>query len=122
MTGWFGVDLDGTLAEWHGDINAIGAPIPLMVERVKKWLAEGREVRIVTARVAGTERTNPEGIVDSIEFANKQRHMIMEWCMVVFDRVIPVTAEKDFGMIMLWDDRCVSVETNTGRRTDGKQE
>ena len=51
--GWIGVDLDGTLAEyngWQGPAN-IGAPIPAMVERVKAWLEEGRDVRIFTARV-----------------------------------------------------------------------
>lgn len=44
--GWIGVDLDGTLAEYHGwDDGRIGAPIPKMVQRVKQWLAEGKEVR-----------------------------------------------------------------------------
>ena len=51
--GWIGVDLDGTLAEYHGwhDDGRIGKPILPMVARVKKWLAEGKEVRIVTERV-----------------------------------------------------------------------
>ena len=36
-SGWIGVDLDGTLAEYHGwkGSEHIGPPIPLMVERVK---------------------------------------------------------------------------------------
>lgn len=37
MSGWIGVDLDGTLAfydSWRG-IDHIGAPIPLMLQRVK---------------------------------------------------------------------------------------
>ena len=34
----------------------VGEPIPLMLERVKKWLSEGIEVRIVTARVASTSQ------------------------------------------------------------------
>ena len=52
QSGWIGVDLDGTLAKygsWNG--GQIGDPIPLMVERVKQWIAEGVEVRIFTARV-----------------------------------------------------------------------
>jgi hypothetical protein len=50
--GWIGVDLDGTLAhysEWKGP-DSIGEPVPLMLARVKEWLAKGLEVRIVTAR------------------------------------------------------------------------
>jgi hypothetical protein len=54
MPGWIGVDLDGTLAQygkWAG-IYYIGKPIPLMMARVKKWLAQGKDIRIFTARVA----------------------------------------------------------------------
>jgi hypothetical protein len=54
--GWIGVDLDGTLAfhgEWLGH-TYIGKPVPLMLDRVKQWLSQGTEVRIVTARVAST--------------------------------------------------------------------
>jgi len=50
--GWIGVDLDGTLAVhmgvWDG---SIGPPIYPMVDRVRRWIKEGREVRIITARV-----------------------------------------------------------------------
>jgi hypothetical protein len=49
---WIGVDLDGTLAEytvWKGP-HHIGPPILVMLERVKRWLAAGVEVRIFTAR------------------------------------------------------------------------
>ena len=52
MRGWIGVDLDGTLAEYHGWNGSIGKPIAPMVDRVKRWLAEGVEVRIMTARVS----------------------------------------------------------------------
>lgn len=42
------VDFDRTLAthDHYDGPNRFGAPIPLMVERVKKWLAEGKEVRL----------------------------------------------------------------------------
>ncbi len=55
MAGWIGVDLDGTLAEYHGWVSEqhIGAPVPVMVERAKAWVARGVEVRIFTARIAG---------------------------------------------------------------------
>ena len=56
MKDWIGVDLDGTLAEYHGwNDGKIGEPIQLMVERVKRWLAEGKSVRIMTARVGVQE-------------------------------------------------------------------
>lgn len=76
-----------------------------MVERVKQWLADGMEVRIVTARVG-----NGQAAI----------FYIKQWCANVFGQVLPVTATKDFQMIELWDDRCVQVEKNTGRRMDGK--
>lgn len=99
--GWIGVDLDGCLAVyggWQGEEH-IGEPIPLMVDRVKQWLAEGRDVRIFTARAAN----NPQ----SIPYINK-------WSEKHLGQVLPVTSTKDYGMIALWDDRCTQVFPNTG--------
>lgn len=108
MNGWHGVDLDGTLAEDHGwfGVEHIGPPIPLTVTRVKQWLTDGEEVRIVTARMG---HPDPEKRVLG-------RHAIEQWCLEHLGQVIPVTNEKDFAMIDLWDDRAVQVEFNTGRR------
>ena len=107
MNGWIGVDLDGTLAEYHGwrGPEHIGAPIPAMVERVMAWLAEGREVRIFTARVAGGDGRD----VGEVDLAIKR------WCQEHIGAVLPVTNVKDYGMIELWDDRCVQVVPNTGQ-------
>jgi len=104
--GWIGVDLDGTLAifdGWKGP-KIIGEPIPLMVDRVKNWISEGIEVRILTARVS---TSNPQkiGAEDAIK----------EWCLKNIGKVLPITSEKDYGLIELWDDRCIRVESNTGR-------
>lgn len=106
--GWIGVDLDGTLAEYGGWQGAqhIGAPIPQMVERVKAWVREGREVRIFTARVS-------QGNLDA--YAD-----IREWCVRHIGVALPITAMKDYGMIELWDDRAVQVIPNTGQRADGR--
>src|SRR3990172_3027443 len=55
--GWIGVDLDGTTAfygAWVG--GGIGEPVPAMADRIRRWLAEGYDVRIVTARVADDGR------------------------------------------------------------------
>lgn len=100
--GWIGVDLDGTLAHydtWRGATH-VGKPIPAMVERVKQWLEEGKDVRIFTARVS-------DGLL-STEYA------IKEWCHKVFGQMLPVTNSKDYEMIELWDDRAVGVVMNTG--------
>lgn len=112
MSGWIGVDLDGTLArydEWRG-IEHIGEPIPLMVARVKRWLSEGREVRIFTARVGGLTG----------EDLDVAAATIFTWCAKHIGEVLPVTCMKDFGMVELWDDRAVSVGFNTGMRLDGR--
>lgn len=118
MSGWIGVDFDGTLATydtWKGpEAVHLGEPIVPMVERVKRWLAEGREVRIFTARVGECGETNPEGDTDDKGFADGQRANIQAWCMRHVGQALRVTATKDFGMIELWDDRAVQVRMNTG--------
>jgi hypothetical protein len=118
--GWIGVDLDGTLAEYHGFNNAlsIGAPIPKMVERVKLWLSEGRDVRIFTARVDGGSVAKTMGVDLSLVdiYADRERitRLIQDWCEEHIGIRLPVTCMKDYGMIELWDDRCVQVIKNTG--------
>jgi hypothetical protein len=112
MAGWIGVDLDGTLAEyhgWQGDCH-IGEPIPKMLERVKRWMDDGIEVRIVTARVHPSQPNIAERTSE-----------IIKWCCRHLKQPIPITCQKDFGMIELWDDRCVQVVPNTGERVDGKE-
>ena len=107
-SGWIGVDFDGTLAEYHGwDNGKIGAPIPMMVERVKGWIAEHKDVRIFTARVSLVGHT--------MQDVNMQRTAIQDWCLEHLGLPLPVTCEKDLGMVELWDDRCHPVELNTGR-------
>lgn len=107
ITPWIGIDLDGTLAHYEswGD-GSIGLPIAKMVAHVQRWLAEGKEVRIFTARVA------PIG--QSQVMADAERKKIDLWCVQHLGRTLDVTCQKDFGMIRLYDDRCVTVMTNTG--------
>lgn len=109
--GWIGVDFDGTLAvyeRWLG-VHHVGAPIPEMVERVKRWEADGWEVRILTARVA-VSATKPLRETDDAKKA------IDAWCLEVFGHTFVLTCRKDAAMIELWDDRAVAVERNTGRQ------
>jgi hypothetical protein len=97
---WIAVDLDGTLAEYHGwGDGKIGKPIPLMMNRVKEWLGEGNVVKIFTARVAFDDSQVPE---------------IHEWLEKHGLPKLEITAIKDYDMIELWDDRCVQVVPNTG--------
>lgn len=110
--GWIGVDLDGTLAEYHGWKGAehVGEPIPVMVERVKAWLAAGQEVRIFTARISHDCKQRR-----MLEAAIAQQ-AIMKWCQEHIGQALPVTCMKDFRMIELWDDRAIQVVKNTGER------
>jgi hypothetical protein len=113
-SGWIGVDLDGTLAKYVGwNEGVIGDPIPAMAERVREWLRAGKDVRIVTARVAAAFL--PRASDAARAEAADQCVRIMEWTERHFGRALPVTAVKDYGMIELWDDRAITVEMNTGR-------
>lgn len=124
MNGWIGVDFDGTLATYETWVSAghCGEPIAPMVERVKRWIAEGREVRIFTARVFPiTQLVEPDTIVsfhgrpsDRQIQAHEAIGAIQRWCQKVFGFILPITCVKDYGMIELWDDRAVQVRANTG--------
>jgi len=109
--GWIGVDLDGTLAFYGGwkGVTDIGEPIPAMLDRVKGWLSEGKTVKIFTARVHGHGAPLVGGgVEDAIT-------PIQNWCAKHVGQVLEITNVKDFGMVELWDDRCVQVIPNTGR-------
>ena len=109
-SGWIGVDLDGTLAFYDGwkGVDHIGAPIDPMVRRVKEWLAAGKRVKIFTARMHGHGMPLIGGGVEDVKTP------IEEWCQKHIGQVLEVTNVKDFGMIELWDDRAIQVESNTG--------
>lgn len=117
--GWIGVDLDGTLAHYDGwqGISHIGPPIELMLARVKHWISEGVEVRIVTARAF--RMLYPVGTAENAESVLVIEH-IHQWLESVGLPRLQVTCFKDFGMVELWDDRSVQVIPNTGLRADGK--
>lgn len=103
---WIGVDLDGTLAHYVGwNDGKIGEPVPLMVARVKQWLAEGIVVKVFTARVSEPDPAAREGAIKDIK----------EWCYMHIGEELEVTNCKDFAMTDLWDDRCHRVEPNTGK-------
>jgi hypothetical protein len=117
--GWIAIDLDGTLACYEGwvSVDYIGPPIPAMVARVKQWLAEGKDIRIFTARVDGgtvaLSMGNPEG--EKFRDREHVQAVIEAWCLRHLGQIVPITNTKDYGMIELWDDRCIQIEKNTGR-------
>jgi hypothetical protein len=115
---WIGVDLDGTLAEYHGwQLNGgVGRPIAPMIRRVKEWRKKGIEVRILTARVGvdpAAYSLESESYADD-SHAMQQRGIIEQWCLEHIGEVLPITAQKDFLMLQLWDDRAIRVRENVG--------
>lgn len=105
MSGWIGIDLDGTLAEdspgEEFDPSVIGAPVEAMVKMVKQFLQDGQSVKIFTARVSESDPI----IVETIN----------KWCLEHLGQILPATNVKDFKMRALYDDRAFRVERNTGR-------
>lgn len=119
-SGWYGVDLDGTLAEYHGweGPEHIGKPIPEMVERIKGWLEEGIEVKIFTARVTEAPlliRQHYKGR-EYFSAASLSRAVIQNWLEEIGLPRLEVTNVKDYAMLQLWDDRAIQVEHNSGKR------
>lgn len=102
--GWIGVDFDGTLATYAGNHAILGEPIPLMVNRVKFWLARGYAVKIFTARVSIKDETIRADIVTAME----------QWCVTHIGKKLEVTCVKDIYMTALYDDKAVQVVKNTG--------
>lgn len=99
---WIGVDLDGVLARstsWQG-YNHIGEPIPRMMRRIRRWLREGKIIKIFTSRAEiGKIGTQP----------------IRRWLRKHNLPQLEITSIKDSGMVELWDDLAVRVEENTGK-------
>ena len=77
-------------------------------ERVKQWLAEGKEVKIFTARAAIDQKCLVTG-----RFWQKHEiiEVIQNWTEKHLGQRLEVTATKDFRMIVLYDD---SLQTGRG--------
>lgn len=112
--GWIGVDFDGTLARDGGGTHSWlvddQPPVPAMVERVKRWLAEGKQVRIVTARANPVDCAEL-GVMDDFRAGLAS---IARWCQLHLGAVLPIVCSKDYQMLELWDDRAVQVVKNRG--------
>lgn len=97
------VDLDKTLARFHhfAGPSKIGPPEPAMVDRIRRDLADGKTVKIFTARVSG-------------DHSGTARNAIEAWTKRYFGQRLPVTNKKgqDIGTIL--DDHALHVVPNTG--------
>ncbi len=98
--GWIGVDMDGTLVKYdeRRGTDVIGDMLAPMLARVRAWLNEGIEVRLLTARA-----TDPT-----------LASFIKPWLREHNLPDLAVTNRKDRDLLQIWDDRGVRVETNTG--------
>lgn len=106
MPPWIGVEFDGTLASDTGgkDATRVGRPIGEMVHRVKGWLREGKEVRIVSPRVRKLHGSL----------------MLRVFCWEAFGRDLPITDRIDDEMAELWGSRCITVIPGTGQIPFGR--
>ncbi len=112
---WYGSDLDGTLAEYHTfeGLDKIGKPVGTddpdsALNTVKRWIAEGKDVRILSARISHDEKGDGKAAIEA-------------WTQQYLGKALPVTEKKDAKMVKLLDDRAVQVEENTGRLMGGRE-
>jgi GH24 family phage-related lysozyme (muramidase) len=94
------VDLDATLAHyshWKGPTK-IGKPVPKMVERIHKWIKDGKKVIIFTARA------NDKRSIQAIKKWLKENNL----------PALKITNIKTPDITEIWDDRAVPIEKNTG--------
>ena len=136
-TGWYGFDLDGTLAKYDGwkGIEHIGEPVKLMVDLIKRMHAEGKVVKILTARVAprANVETRPNPYLTDLDVRVSVGHdnaktyrdiygspnwtareFIMDWCLKNLGFLPEITHEKDHLMLECYDDRVKQVIPNEG--------
>lgn len=94
------LDLDGTLAEYHGwkGVDHIGKIIPRMAKRLSGWIAAGHKVVIYTARA------NDKGAIPYIKAYLKEHGF----------PPLEVTNIKRKEFTEFWDDRAIGIERNTG--------
>lgn len=106
MGKWIGVDLDGTLAQYHGNMGKrIGEPIAPMLEMVMALLASNIEVRIFTARASDAN----------------QLPAIKGWLNRHGLGHCAVTNVKDFDCHLIVDDRAARAIWNQGQHCQGCQ-
>jgi hydroxymethylpyrimidine pyrophosphatase-like HAD family hydrolase len=94
-------DLDGTLAKHQPgkfDKDKIGDPVPAMVDKVRRAIASGHEVRIFTARATDKANIPP----------------IKKWLKKHDLPALEITCNKCPEITDFWDDRARRVKRNVG--------
>ena len=95
------MDLDGSLAFYdkHSSVETVGDPVPAMMTLLKDMIDKGTRIKIFTARASDPD----------------QLPIIRKWLKIQGLPDLEITNVKDYSMVILYDDRCIQVETNTGR-------
>ena len=106
------VDFDGTLAEdtgWKG-FRHFGKPVPETIRKIRRWLEEGDEVIVHTARLSLSPNFDPKD-----ENLDKEgvRALVEDWCEKNIGKRLEVTNEKQ-GYGPQYDDWGCHVIKNTG--------
>lgn len=106
MQNWLAVDLDGTLAEYHGfqGVDHIGNPVPSVVEALKERYRQGWKIAIFTARLEDDDGTAESHIVK----------WLMHWDIPSHE----ITNKKRKVFREFWDDRAVQIIPNVGFEKD----
>lgn len=122
---WIGVGYEGVLVKRRPWFNDQDHAIPAMIDRVKGWLDEGRDIRIV-ANLEPLNRCVEPGALRImhgawVDNAKEERcwlyvASIRLFCVRHFNVVLPITNVIDAKMRCLWDCKCEQVEPDTGRR------
>ena len=106
---WYGFDIDGTIADNSAHtfgMGKIGKPVKPMCDLMKKLHAEGRRVKICTARLSdvGSDPSSQQAV----------KEHIWKWCDENLGFRPEITDRKDYEMECLYDDRAKQVVRNTG--------
>jgi len=107
------LDFDRSLAFYYGGkdaIKSVGAPIPAMVDKVKKWLDKGYKISIFTARVAPVGKYGPR----SDSFIREQEDMIRAFLKNSGLPEFEITAIKHPSFTYFVDDKAVGISENQG--------
>ena len=122
--GWYGFDLDGTLAvydKWKG-IDHIGEPVKPMVDLIRKMHDDSKVVKILTARIAphkledGTVGESYITVPDGEGGVTRTyaHQFINDWCHFNLGFIPEIVYQKDHLMLELYDDRVKQVVPNEG--------
>ena len=96
------IDFDGTIAtQKDGYQREIGEPIMPMIDRINKWIKQGHNITIFTARA---------------DYSDLMEKMDIEiFCVKHFGKILPITNKKSHNADLYIDDKAIRVERNTGK-------